>query len=282
MIFGGNDEKVEELEEEIEELKQEKQRLEKRFKAEKQRRSKLSTEKQEAEKKLKKLKQKQEETEEEEVEEESGEFRDASVEEVLNILEKLGSVESPKNDLLTVYSPGSFRELSDMKALKNSVDRQGFEFLKGEGFAAFIDPDMFMLKIKSRVLEKEWEISDSFDVDSLSDFIQKQKTWAVVSAGDSRIVEEENGEIQEVEEIGSRVDKKQKKGGFSQGRFERKRDEQVEEHVEMVEQKMPEDALLVGEGRLCKKLPGNYLGGVDRSRELVEALYGFKILHGQV
>mgnify|MGYP002763041299 CR=1 FL=1 len=66
----------------------------------------------------------------------------------------------------------------------------------------------------------------------------------------------------------TRVDNQQKKGGFSQRRIERKRDEQLEAHIEKTEELLEEfeDVNLLGNKKLCKDLQGEYLGGFDSSR----------------
>ena len=272
--------KIEELEQEIEELEEEKESYRKRFEAEKDRRSELSRKKQEAEKQVKELKHKQTVETDEENETESVENSEESIslKRARKIITKLDACNSPEKDLITVYAPNSLKKISDLKGLKNSVSKKSYEFLSGEDFSAFIDPDIFHLKLKSRPFFSEgWNVDDSFDVSNLQNFISQEKQWAAVSAGETVIVEEKEGEIIEKEEISSRVEKQQKKGGFSQGRFERKRDEQIEEHVRQVEEKISEETFLVGEERLCKKLSGTYLGGFDSGRELVDALYSFRL-----
>lgn len=280
-------EKIEELEEEIEKLEEkledeeeEKESFRNRFEAEKERRSELASKKQEAEKELKKLKQKNEQKIEESRQEETSKStqNQVSLKKVKRILDKLESVRSPENDLVTVYSPESLREVSDLKGLKNSVSKEEYRFLKGEGFAAFVEWDIISLKLKTRpFFSPRWKVDNSFDIGVLKEFIEEEKQWAAVSAGKTQIIKEKSGEIMENEEVSSRVNRKQKKGGFSQGRFERKRDEQIEEHLNQVEEHVTEETLLVGEERLCKKLPGQYLGGFDEGRGLVNALYGFSL-----
>ena len=280
-------EKIQELEEEIDQLEQkieslgeEKESFRKRFEAEKERRSELSRKKQEAEKELKKLREKdeKEEVEEEEAPEPEVKADDISVERMKKVLEKLESYRSQEKDLATVYSPGKLSQVSDLKGLKNSISRENYSFLEEKQFIGFVEPDLIRLKLRSRPFFSErWVVDSEFDVSELRDFIEEEKEWAAVSAGDTKIVTERSGEILEVEEINDRIERKQKKGGFSQGRFERKRDEQIKQHIEKVREKVSEDTLLVGEERLCKKLSGRYLGGFDDSRKLVDALYSFRL-----
>ncbi|MFB6100034.1 MAG: Vms1/Ankzf1 family peptidyl-tRNA hydrolase [Candidatus Nanohalobium sp.] len=273
---------VEELNQQIEDLREEKESFRKRFEAEKERRSELSRKKQKAEKELKKLKQKQEGTEkdvsEEEAEEAESSAEDVSLEKAKRIIEKLESYESPEKDLVTVYSPRELGKLADTQGLKNSISGEEYEFISDEKFIGFIDQDVLKLKLKSRpFFAPEWERSDCFNVETLRKFISREKQWAVVSAGDTQIITEKDGEILEREKVENRIERKQKKGGFSQSRFERKRQEQIDEHLEQVEERVDEQTLLVGEERLCKELPGEFLGGFDDSRGLVDGIYGFRL-----
>ena len=282
-------EKIEELEEEIRELnqdieglKEEKDSFKQRFEAEKERRSELSRKKQEAEKELKELKKRRERSREsgseKSVDDKDFSSNDISLEKTKRVLKKLGGYESPEKDLITVQAPESLQKLADTQGLKNSISKTQYNFISDEGFIAFIDPDLMQIKLKSRPFFKpKWSRDSSFDVSAIKRFISEEKQWAVVSAGDTKILKEKNGEIIEREEVTNRIERKQKKGGFSQGRFERKRQEQIDEHVDRVEEKISDDALLVGEERLCKRLSGEFLGGFDSSRNLIDALYGFRM-----
>ncbi|WP_414836398.1 Vms1/Ankzf1 family peptidyl-tRNA hydrolase [Candidatus Nanohalococcus occultus] len=273
------------LENKIERLEEQKQRAEKRFEAEKERRSELSAEKQEAEKQLKKLRQKLDQANKTSVEEkdftETKEKQLLTVEQVKNGLDKLESVKSSENDLLTVYSPGKISEIDRYRDLKNSAAKQTVEGFEGlDSFVGFTDELFFSVLIESRpFFSSEWHSSDGFDTEKLREFIEEEKTWVIAAAGKTRIVKEENGEIEEVEEVKTRVDRKHTQGGFSQGRFERKREEQIENHLKAVKEVLEtEDPYVVGERSLAKKLPGKYLGGFDDNLSLVDGLYSFWLI----
>ena len=279
------EEEKQELQEKIGKLEEEKESFKNRFQAERDRRSNISAEKQEAEEKIKKLEQKLENSREETVEEDEPVKerveRGLSVLEARGVLEKLGSVHSESDELASIYCPESVSKLSDVQGLKGSISRENYEFISQDNsFVAFLDEDFIGVKLKARpFFSSEWSLSNGFDVETLLSFIGKRKKWAVVSAGDTKIFEEEGGEIVSTEEISSRVDSKQKKGGFSQGRFERKRQEQIDEHLDLVEVKgVDEDTLLVGEEKLCKRVSGRYLGGFDSERSEIDALYNFRLI----
>ena len=277
------EEKIEELEEKIEGLEEEKESYRGRFEAEKERRSKLSTEKQEAEKQLKKLEQKLEnrpETPEKQAEKKENTKTDIRFKEVVEGLKKVSSIESGEKDLLTVYSgEGDF---PDLKALKNSVSQKVFrEIDEDEEFVAFTDEKFFRWKIRTRpFIESSWSLEKSFRPRKILEFIEKEKYWILAGMGDTKIFQEASGSFEEVERVKSRVNRKQKKGGFSQGRFERKRDEQIEGHVKKVNEALEEidgEIFVLGDKRLCEDIDGEYLGGFDSSRPVsADVFYNFQ------
>lgn len=289
-----NSDKVEKKESEIEELKDkisqlenEKQSWKNRFKSEKERRKKLSRKKQEAEEELNRLKDKlrniETQSQEENVQEShEPEFESISFGKARDILRKLDSMESGEKDLVTVYAPEGLDNLEDLRGLKNSISAEQFSKLQElKGFVAFLDQDTgnTVLRISS-FFDSKFVLEEFFDIAELLEFLREEKYWAVVSAGKTKVYREEAGEFEEVESLKSRVDREHSKGGFSQGRFERKRDEQIESHVKQVEEVLEgfeEDRLyLLGEKTLCKELPGDYLGGFDPNRKKPEQFYQFQ------
>jgi hypothetical protein len=120
-------------------------------------------------------------------------------------------------------------------------------------------------------------LQEFFDVADILEFFRKEKFWVTLSSGNTSIYREKSGKVKEVESIKSRVNREHSKGGFSQGRFERKRDEQIQSHVEDVKKELEEldeeNLYLLGEKNLCKELPGNYLGGFDPNRKRPEQFY---------
>lgn len=277
--------RIEELQDRIESLEEEKQELEKRFKREKERRSRLASEKQEAQEELNRLKDKIRSLEDDNGEEEEKqelEREELGFDRAYRILEKLASIESPEDDLVTVFSPGKVQEVEDLRGLKNAVNLEQLEFLReARSFVAFLDQDFFQLALKTRpFFSGEWELGDGFEVSPVIDFIEGEKVWALVSAGETRIFREKAGEVEELETVKSRVDRQHGKGGFSQDRFERKRDEQVQQHLEEVEEALEglENVYLLGERSLCQQLPGEYLGGFDPNASGPEQFYQFQLL----
>ncbi|MFB6191656.1 MAG: Vms1/Ankzf1 family peptidyl-tRNA hydrolase [Candidatus Nanohaloarchaea archaeon] len=276
------EERIEELEQRVEELEQELDSCRERFEAEKERRSELARKKQEAEEELNRLEDRLETRghEEETLEEEEKQLESLEFREALRLLQKLATVESPEEDLLTVYSPERVDEVEDFRGLKNAVTPGQLEELEQtESFAAFIDPDRETVVLKTRPFFTDgWTLEDGFDVSPLLEFIEAEKVFALVSAGETSIYRESEGEYEELDRVSSRVDRKHSKGGFSQDRFERKREEQVEQHLDEVEDALEdrENVYLLGDRSLCKELPGEYLGGFDPNLGKPEVFYSFQ------
>ena len=286
--------KIEDLEDRISELEEEKQSWENRFESEKERRKKLSRKKQEAEEELNRLKDRLRDKNKSEKDEDTADnssenksLEKISFEKARAMLRKLDSIESDDRDLVTVYSPGKIGGLGDLQGLKNSISAGQFSKIKDlEGFVAFMDQDTGDTVLEmSPFFKSKFVIEEFFDIAELLEFFNLEKYWATVSAGETRIYKEEAGEYEEVESIKSRVDREHSKGGFSQGRFERKRDEQIESHVEEVKQVLEEfgksDLYLLGDEKLCKELPGEYLGGFDPNRKKPGQFYKFQLMYSR-
>lgn len=282
----GKEDELEQLRQEIEGLRDEKQSLEKRFEAEKERRSKLARQKQEAEEELNRLRDRlrslESQDKEEEQDDETRDFEPADFSRVYRMLEKLDSLESPEEDLVTVFSPGKLSEVDDMKGLRNSVDQKQLRLVRqNESFTAFLEPDFLELILKTRpFFEPGWSLGDRFELSPLLEFIESEKTWVLVSAGETKIYREQAGEVREIGQVKTRVDSKHSSGGYSQTRFERKREEQVQEHLDQVSEALEEreNIYLLGEKSLCKELPGEHLGGFDPNLGHPEVFYSFQLL----
>lgn len=279
------EEKLQKLEEKIEGLEEEKESYRERFEAEKERRGNLSRKKQEAEEELNKLQQKlenrpQKKDKEEKNETEKSREVELGFEEVRRGLEKISTIKSGEKNFLTVYSgEGS---LDDVKALKNSVSQEIFTEIQGdENSVIFTDENFFRWKIKSRSFFKSsWSLGKNFNPSELLDFIEKEKYWVLASMGETEIFEEASGKFEKIERVKTRVDRQQKKGGFSQGRFERKRDEQINGHVKKINEALEgleKDVYVLGDRRLCEDIDGEYLGGFDSSRAVSpDVFYNFQ------
>lgn len=267
------------LQKELEETEKELESLENQLDAEKERRKQLSRDKQEAEEKLNKLEDKlrSKNTEEEEDELETQEFDDIGFRKFIDGVEKLSTLKSEAEELVTVFSEGKLSDHDDVSAVKHSIPSDMYNELSSkEGLVVYHDSDTFTVVYRSRpFFSDDVNVSDSFKTNGIIDFVSREKHWVLVSRGETRILKESDGEVEEVERIKDRVNSQHGKGGFSQGRFERKRDEQVESHLENVEDFIEdlEDVYLLGDKSLCKDLTGTHLGGFDPNKSVPESLY---------
>lgn len=270
----------EELEASISEKQEQIEKLQDMLEAEKDRRSKLAREKQEAEEKLNHLRDKIEglKTDQQDEEDETGsEFKSISIEDFKDSLDKLGSFKSDKKDFLTVYSPGKLSNHQDISDIRNSIPEEELRpLLNQENLLIFYDRNLGVFCFKLRAFfDERFEVSNMFYTGEIVDFVKKEKYWALVSRGESKVFSESDGDYEEIERITDRVNSQHGKGGFSQGRFERKRDEQVDQHLDNVEQKLEglENLYLLGDKALCKELPGNHLGGFDPNSSIIQNFY---------
>lgn len=282
------EEKIQELENKISALEEDKESWKKRFESEEDRRKELSRKKQKAEEELNRLKDKLRSAESvedntEKPDNNSEGFESLSFTEARNMLQKLDSMESGEKDMVTVYSPDKLDDLEDVRGLKNSISKDQFSKIEDlEGFVAFLDQDTGNTVLKMTPFYRpKFVLEEFFDVADILEFFKEEKIWVIVSAGNTRIYREQSGRVEEVESIKSRVNREHSKGGFSQGRFERKRDEQIDSHVDQVKEELKEmnedNIYLLGEKSLCKELPGKYYGGFDPNRKRPEQFYQFKL-----
>lgn len=273
--------KIEELEEQLEEEKEEKKSWKNRYEAEEERRKELSRKKQEVEEELNRLKDSQEkdsETEEKE-EKQHTEFENLDYNSARRLLEKLSTIESESGELVTIYSPGKLEDHKDLRSIKNSITKNQYSRIQGEkGFVAFIDEDLgsFILKLAPFYPEK-FSVEEKFETKPITDFFERKKYFTLVSAGETYVYTEKDGDFEEIDVLKSRIDREHGKGGFSQGRFERKREEQIESHLDEARQVLEGldgEFYLRGQRDLCQKLPGEFIGGFDPNRSKLGRFYG--------
>lgn len=270
------EEEIEEKEKQIDNLEEDIESLEAQLESSEDKRRELARKKQEAEEKLNRLQDKLESEKEETEQNEKKKtgFRRLGFQEAENLIEKIGSVEG--EDLVTIYSHGRLEN-------DKLVEKKLIEEVAGyDDFVLFTDNGFFDYLLRTRLFyNEEAETSQNFNIKQLEEFIQKEKIWVTVSAGESHLYKEQNGKLEKLEDLKTRIESQHGKGGFSQGRFERKRDQQIDEFSELVEDKVndleSDNIYLVGERRICKEIDGGeYLGGFDNNRRPVDALYQFR------
>ncbi|MFO7793470.1 MAG: Vms1/Ankzf1 family peptidyl-tRNA hydrolase [Candidatus Nanohaloarchaea archaeon] len=272
-------EKIEQLEASLKEKEDKIEKLENMLQAEKKRRKKHTREKQEAQEKVNRLEDQLEGLEKSEEVEEDSKIKSESLsfESFRSGLKKLDSISSENEDLITVYSSGELSSHSELQQIKNSLpDKILRPLMNTDSLILFYDSDLGLTAFKvNSFYQEKFEVSKKFEVEELLDFISDRKQWAMVSRGDTKIYSEEDGKVEEIEALQSRINRQHGKGGFSQGRFERKRDEQVQQHLDQVEDALKdlEKLHILGEKGLCKDLPGKYVSGFDPNSSALNNFY---------
>lgn len=284
------EETVKELEEEVESLKDEKESYKNRFESSEEKRKKLAREKQEREKRINKLEDKldsysnkKQETKMD-VEDRKDDFREISFEEGLELVKLLDSVEIGAERLITLNLNGALTSVKDYKGLKNTLKAENLEKLPRKGnYFYFTNNNVLNIVLKTRNLfEPGWSDNSTFKTREILEFIQEEKIWVLASSGNSKVVREKNGDCEVLESFKERIDRKHSKGGFSQGRFEKKREEQIRQHLDKVESFVndldSENIYLLSDRRHddffnnCK-----YVGGFEESDDLIDSIYNFRV-----
>nr|EGQ39798.1 MAG: hypothetical protein J07AB56_05260 [Candidatus Nanosalinarum sp. J07AB56] len=277
--------RVETLEAEKSSLEDELESVESQLESEAGRRKKLARQKQDAEEKLNRL---QDRLETEKSSKESGDASqadaassrsasDLSHGEAVRLLRRLDGMSA--EGLVQVCSPGKVSKLGDTKGLRDALGEEYGSVSGLESVAVFHDPQLFTVALDTRpFIEPGWSRGE-FDASGILEFIESRKTWVLVSAGETRILEEKSGRVVKQDRIQSRVNHEHSKGGFSQERFEEKRSNQVERHLGNVQESIEgrDPVYLLGEKRLCSDLPGERLGGFDPNASPPEQLYAFRV-----
>jgi peptide subunit release factor 1 (eRF1) len=217
-------------------------------------------------------------------------------------LSKIRSFHSPAEDLLTVYLPPGIRlsEVLNEKVL-DLVEKKARNLLDK------LDPDtgmVFFYDLYSMICEaivpalpissKSWSLGDTFETSFLEASLDKnyRVLVLVLHAGESFIGFAPDAQVFDTEElIRSSVKEKHSKGGFSQRRFERLREEDIAHHMDKVfealdkvleENRFIDCVILSGDfqliGEIRKRLPLN-LGIIEKPSDIrVEKESGEEIL----
>ncbi|AFV23203.1 hypothetical protein Mpsy_0994 [Methanolobus psychrophilus R15] len=161
-------------------------------------------------------------------------------------MHSLSSLRSPSADLLTIYVP-AFHSLSDEPYRgipEGQIDPESLELIQkiesSNGCVLFYDPDHLVNELVIPPFPVEnavWQAGDSFNVTPLSMLLEGEEAALVIvaHAGESLAgYSRDSRTFDSYEIIRSNVKSKHSKGGFSQRRFERLRDEEVVHHAEKV------------------------------------------------
>jgi len=261
-IFGRKElkERIGFLEDKIESLEKEKKDLERKAEKEKKRAKEAVSEKQDLDREIKEQKDRIQSLEDklrkkEFLEETTpAEVRDERVSRdvLMDLLDKLESFRSNKEDLFSVFVPtGSSVSdidtqgfiqtnltLNQLRRLKEEDSETGKVLFHCEGLLTFL------IKPPVPIDEDIWSKDSGFTVEPLREALDSSVGFIYLSAGGSAVALFSDG-IEDFEVVRSSIKGKHKKGGFSQGRFNRGREEEVKKHVEEVveatETVVPED-----------------------------------------
>jgi peptide subunit release factor 1 (eRF1) len=206
-------------------------------------------------------------------------------------ISKLKSFQAPADDLLTVYLPPNTR-LSKVlnEKLIEKIEAKILTLLERldpeTGLILFYDIHRMVCEAivpPVPIASPAWHLDHSFDVFLLEESLSKDYHMLVLvlHAGESFIGFTANGRLFDTEElIRSSVKEKHSKGGFSQRRFERLREEDIAHHMDKVievldkvleENKFIDYVILNGDfqliGEVRKRLPFN-LEIIEKSSDI--------------
>ncbi|MCC4766659.1 peptide chain release factor-like protein [Methanosarcina sp. DH1] len=196
-------------------------------------------------------------------------------------ISKLKSFHAPADGLLTAYLPSGTR-LSGVISEKvlERVEEENLTLLDRleteTGLVLFYDIHRMICEAIAPpfpVTSSSWQLGDSFEVSLLEEILNKDYRMLVLvlHAGESFIGFAPDARVFDTEElIRSSVKEKHSKGGFSQRRFERLREEDIAHHMDKViealdrvleENKLIDCVILSGDfqliGEIRKRLPFN-------------------------
>ncbi|MFB3766135.1 MAG: Vms1/Ankzf1 family peptidyl-tRNA hydrolase [Methanotrichaceae archaeon] len=211
------------------------------------------------------------------------------------LLRKLQAFTSPDEDSFTGY----IQRASD---LPPNIAESVKAFRSDRGFIVLHAPQLFTLALipPFPIKEKTIGIGSSFQLDPLREMMEIPVIIASIHAGDTFLgmaLSKDGFEEQEI--IESQVKEKHSKGGWSQKRFERLREEDIKNHIDSVNERLSDlirkygsvarFAILGGDAFLIKQvMPTISIPVVERRLErhddknlnkLLDEVYGFICYH---
>lgn len=223
--------------------------------------------------------------------------------EFARLMKRLALIRSPEDDLLTAYISQSGATpialptgLTGLPSEAESILNMGSD----RGWAVLHSPQLFTLALKPPLPFADGSDSSSaggtFQLDPLQEILETPVLVISAHAGDTFLGISLNKEGFEAEEfVESQVKEKHSKGGWSQKRFERLREEDIKKHIEDVMERLSEMkkkygsvvkfAVLGGDTSLLKQIaPSVGIPAVERRLErhdekrldkLRDEVYGF-------
>ncbi len=228
-------------------------------------------------------------------EEQKPKARKLSLREMDLLMERLKACRSPKDDLLVAFYPGLVPEDD---TLPSQIKKAASAIKSQRGGIILHSPQLFSLQlIPPFPIQESYSREGSiFALDSLEEMMDTPVLVVSAHAGETFLGVALSREGFEAEEqVDSSVMGKHSKGGWSQKRFERLREEDIKSHLDMVQEKLAEMmgkyktllkyAVLSGEESLIRQFaPGIGLPVIERrlerheerkTKELLEEVYGF-------
>ncbi len=227
-----------ELKERIQELEDEKEDVEERLEKVDRRRANAETEKQEAyeernrlESKVEELRDRLERAEETAETETDVDVRDVNPGELPPLIDVLDSVEGGREKLTTAHVAADHHLPHD---LPDHVREKLVDSVSTRGLAVYVDDhgvvEAALVPLTS-VEETKVEHGGAFTVDRSLYRLPESYAVAVITSDRFSAGVYSDGERTDFTSVSSNVKSSHSKGGFSQKRFERLRDEQIQEHI---------------------------------------------------
>lgn len=246
-------EKIVELQEELERLREEKKKLDKKLEKQNKRAKKAETDKHELHQKINRLED-QVQSLKNKLQNEAAEAHELVYEEPILwrdpelLLSKVSSVRSEEDDLLTVFIPKelSMMDIEDSNFLQFKLTPKQIERVektKSDTGKALIHAEgLFTTLTKPPLPIKngEWFLSTQFKVEPLLSQFDKKVCLAFLSSGGSAVATFDREGIEDFQLIKADIKGEHSKGGFSQDRFQRRREEEIRDHINKVENALEE------------------------------------------
>lgn len=161
-----------------------------------------------------------------------------------DLLSQIGSIRSRNEDLVTVYlRPNeSFTDLNEFGStieLDQDVKYLMQRIESPTGMALFYDMKRLemvrmLMTPPFPIVESRWKLDRVFDTAQLQELLEQNKVFCILSAhaGETFIGISNREAFIDYKVVRSSVKEKHRKGGWSQRRFERLRDEDIKHHAE--------------------------------------------------
>jgi hypothetical protein len=221
--------------------------------------------------------------------------RKLSRREMLLLLERLKTCRSPKDDLLVAYYPGL---VAEDDAIPLQIKKAAMAIKSKRGGIILHSPQLFTLQLipPFPIQESLTREGSAFVLDPLEEMMDTPVLVALAHAGETflGVALSHEGFLAE-EMVESSVMGKHSKGGWSQKRFERLREEEIKNHADLTAEKLAalmgkykallKYAVLSGDESLISQIaPAIELPLVERTlarheerktKELLDEVYGF-------